>query len=189
MTTLLDLISLTKSLISKRSKSEECLTLNASLLKILSWLLKFFLAFIETSNRGQITTSTPNATMIMKNAEKTFDIVADFYHDEFIFNLLYVTKVEDKDSYSKMASLCKQIDSMMTSKSTTISNELKNKYSSEVILGLRSLDPLKNETKPVSIASELPSFVHTVQPILVFEALFRPASDLNSLSQYLNVLR
>ena len=88
MTALLDLIDLTTSLISKRSKAEECLTLNASLLKILSWLLKFFLAFIEASNRGQMSTS-----IVMKNAEKTFEILKDFYQDEFIFNLLYVTKV------------------------------------------------------------------------------------------------
>ena len=88
MTALLDLIDLTTSLISKRSKAEECLTLNASLLKILSWLLKFFLAFIEASNRGQMSSS-----IVMKNAEKTFEILTDFYQDEFIFNLLYVTKV------------------------------------------------------------------------------------------------
>ena len=89
-----------------------------------------------------------------------------------------------------MASLCKQIDTLMTSKTATaISNDIKKIYVSEIVLGLRTLDPLKNEAKPVSIASELPSFVHTVQPILVFEALFRPSSDLNSLSQYLNTLR
>ena len=189
MTALLDLICLTKALISKRSKAEECVTLSASLLKILSWLLKFFLAFIEFSNRGQMSTSIPNSLTIMRNAEKTLGILTDFYQDEFIFNLLYVTKVEDKDSYSKMASLCKEIDTKMTSKSATISNDLKKLYVSEAILGLRTLDPLKSESKPVSIASELPSFVHTIQPILVFEALFRPASDLNSLSQYLNSLR
>ena len=78
---------------------------------------------------------------------------------------------------------------MMTSKTSPASNDLKSFYVPETILGLRTLDPMKNEAKPVSIASELPSFVHTVQPMLVFEALFRPASDLNSLSQYLNTLR
>ena len=56
------------------------------------------------------------------------------------------------------------------------------------IAGVKSLDSLKSESKAVSIANEVPSFVHTIQPMLVFEALFRPASDLNSLSQYLMTL-
>ena len=185
MTALLDLISLTNSLISKRSKSEECLTLNSSLLKILRWLLSFFSAFVESSNRGgQI------PAILLNNGKKTFEILTDMYQDEFIFNLLYVAKVEDKDGYSKIvATECKKIDTMMTSKTSPASNDLKSFYVPETILGLRTLDPMKNEAKPVSIASELPSFVHTVQPMLVFEALFRPASDLNSLSQYLNTLR
>ena len=40
------------------------------------------------------------------------------------------------------------------------------------------MDPLKNEAKPMSIANELPSFTHAIQPLLVFEALFHPTSDL-----------
>ena len=34
----------------------------------------------------------------------------------------------------------------------------------------------------------MPSFVHAIQPMLVFEALFHPTSDLSNLSQYLNCL-
>ena len=37
-------------------------------------------------------------------------------------------------------------------------------------------------------ANEMPSFVHAIQPMLVFEALFHPTSDLSNLSQYLNCL-
>lgn len=186
ITALLDLVILTRGLISKRSKPDECATLNGALMKILSWLLKLFQSIIEaaTSRSGQ--TLSPALT---ENARKIFTVLTEFQKDEFIFNLLYVSKTEDKDSYSKMASVCRQIESVMTSKNSTgVSMELKSFYSSEVILSLRSLDPLKVEAKSVSNASEQPSFVHSVQPMLVFEALFRPASDLTSLSQYLSTL-
>lgn len=180
---LLDLVNLTRNLVSKRSKPEECLTLNASLMKILTWLLKFFLSLIEISNRGQSLSAA-----LMENARKSFEILKEFQQDEFIFNLLYVGKVEDKDSYTKMTSICKQIEAIMSSKTSPISSDFKAFYASDVILSFRSLDPMKNEAKPVSIANELPSFVHTVQPMLVFEALLRPASDLTGLSHYLNCL-
>ena len=178
---LLELISLSKALISKRSKPEECLSLNSSLLKIATWLLKLYAGIIETLHRGQ-------APELVTNAQKTFEILTDFYKDEFILNLMYVVKVDDKDAYSKMGQLCKQIDSLMNTKNSSLPNEIKMDYSSEVMMGLKSLDPLKNEGKVVSIANELPSFVHAIQPMLMFEALFHPTSDLNSLSQYFHSL-
>ena len=69
------------------------------------------------------------------NGRKTFEILTEIYQDEFILNLLYVTKMEDKDSFSKMAILCKQIDATMTSKTSSISSDFKTFYSSEIMLG------------------------------------------------------
>ena len=150
ITALLDLISLTKRLISKRSKPEECVVLTGSLMRILIWLLKFFFVVVEASSKGktvinlcifsteilfmQFTGQTVQPALI-ENAKKTLEILTEMQQDEFIFNLLYVTKVEDKDSYSKMASICKQIDALMTSKTTSISADLKSVYVSDVILG------------------------------------------------------
>ena len=85
------------------------------------------------------------------NAKKCFNILKTFYEDEFLINLLYVARIEDKDSHAKMATTCKNIDNLINTKTSTIPKEFKSFYSSEVILGLRSLDPLKNETKPISI--------------------------------------
>ena len=181
---LLDLIKLTISLISVRSKPEECLNLNNTLLKTLSWMLRYFLSVLE-ANQSR---SNGQPLESVENAKKCFEILKAFYEDDFMMNLLYVARIEDKDAYSKMASLCKQIDNLFNTKNSTVQSEFKSFYSSEVILGLRSLDPLKSEAKPVSIANENPSFVHAIQPMLVFEALFHPTSDLNNLSQYLNCL-
>ncbi len=181
---LLDLVSLTRGLISKRSKGEECALLTTALLKILVWLVKLFHATVEANVRGH----TINASITIDNVKKMMEILTEFHDDELIFNLLYVAKVEEKDSFAKVSSACKQIDAIMMSKTSTVSNEIKSLYNSNVLMGLRTLDPMKNEPKPISIANELPNFVHCVQPMLVFEALFRPASDMTSLGQYLTAL-
>ena len=178
---LLELITLSKTLISKRSKPEECLSLNNSLMKIVTWLLRLYSSIIETLHRGQ-------APELITNGQKTFEVLTEFYKDEFLLNLMYVVKIDDKDAYSKMSQMCKQIDTLMNMKNSSLPNDIKVGYSSEVMMGLKSLDPLKNEGKIVSIANELPSFVHAIQPMLMFEALFHPTSDLNSLSQYFHAL-
>ena len=156
----------------------------SNLLKTVTWLLKFFLSVLEANQNR----SSGQKLESLENSKKCFEILKNFYDDEFLMNLLYVARIEDKDNYGKMANLCKQIDQLVNTKTSTVPMEFKAFYSSEVILGLKSLDPLKNETKPVSIANEMPSFVHAIQPMLVFEALFHSTSDLNNLSQYLYCL-
>ena len=87
---------------------------SANLHTVVPVLLKFFLAFIEASNRGQMSSS-----IVMKNAEKTFEILKDFYQDEFIFNLLYVTKVNSVTEFllscgSKLEKLFSQKSMLLT---------------------------------------------------------------------------
>ena len=53
------------------------------------------------------------------------------------------------------------------------STELKSELS-KIVVGLGNLDPLRQ----LSDVASLPSFVHAIQPMLVCEALLRPASDL-----------
>ena len=159
---LLDLIDLTKKLVSKRSKPEECMNLNSTLLKTLSWLLRFLLSVLEanqmrnSSNNGA-GAGQNNQTVLesFDNAKKCFNILKTLYEDEFLMNLLYVARIEDKDSHAKMATTCKNIDNLINTKTSTIPKEFKSFYSSEVILGLRSLDPLKNESKQISIGEKI----------------------------------
>jgi hypothetical protein len=53
------------------------------------------------------------------------------------------------------------------------STELKSELS-KIVVSLGNLDPLRQ----LSDVASLPSFVHAIQPMLVCEALLRPASDL-----------
>lgn len=87
-----------------------------------------------------------------------------------------------------MTSSCKQLEQLLSiQKSHPIIHEFKDQIL-EITLVLRNLDPLKSAAATVinSEKSELPSFVHAIQPMLVFEALLHPTSDLNALSLHLH---
>lgn len=159
---LLDLVDLSQSLVTSRGKPEDCLTLGHSLVKIVLWLLRLI-----------IDSPTPAIETRVVQLLKIF--VVD---NDFTASLLYVGKVEDKENFSKISTSCKALTDQAKA-----SPDL-----AAVLAALKNPDPMKLSGLSACNSSGLsawPSFVHVIQPMLLYEALLHPASDLTVLSQHL----
>ncbi len=200
---LLDFLELCQRLIASRGKPEECIVLTTALMNTTLWLLKYVSAVLESivANLNPPQQSSTQAKLSKDNSKRALKLLVTIVENNFAYNLLYVGKAEDKDLYNKVYAAAKQLDQVVNggSSSKGSSNNSNNVNTnsaalqdykadaSVVVSSLKTIDPLKSLSIQ-SAAHELPSFVHAVQPMLMYEALLRPSSDLSTLSHHLTTV-
>jgi hypothetical protein len=99
---LLEFVELIQRLIGSRGKPEECLNLTGSLMPTVQWLLKYVLAMFEIF--VSLPKNQTGSEVDLENVYKCLNIVSNFIKDDFTLNLLYVSKIEDKENSQWAAS-------------------------------------------------------------------------------------
>ncbi|XP_040568441.1 mediator of RNA polymerase II transcription subunit 24 [Lepeophtheirus salmonis] len=166
-TALLHLLQETlQNYIKGSGKNEECLSLATSLVSLSSWLLRLLAHSMESQQT-------------LSNAQKTLSLLDSMILSRpFVLSLFTVAKAEDKENYLKMIALCK---SLASKDHSTLKSEI-----------VRVTAALRNGAEFLTQSEKIApdSFILTsaIQPVLAFEAILHPNSDLNNLAQGLNTL-
>lgn len=172
---LLELIELSQTCMTSRGKPEECVSLATSTLKVTLWLLKCMTSAFELGDKV--------SAIEVQNFTLALELIRNYLDSEFSMCLLFLGKAEDKDTHDKILAASQQLLEFSKTANTLIpeSTELKQDIM-KTIASVGNLDPMRS---PPEVTS-LPSFVHAIQPMLLFEALLRPTSDQGSLSHHLH---
>jgi len=214
---LLNLAKLSLNHVTSRGKPEECLNLATSLLKTLHWLLKIVHQGIISEVNSSSTTSAAAQKTEIRNIITAKTLAQFMMENEFTLCMMFIGRIEDKDTYAKILNTNKKIMDQLKglTQQNQLSHSIlsecpkfkPNMTRLVTCISAGSLDPLSqasmefvdgaipNQYKQPSSAqaflaksNHLPSLVHVIQPLLLFEAIMRPMSDLKALSQNLMVM-
>ena len=213
--------SLFKSdILTSHGKPEECVALSTAILRLVLWLLKttqtaLALGAEHLNNQGG------SGAIDGSNCRHAVRLLQSFLDNEFLLCLMYIGKLEEKDTYHKILSTSKRLneqikslgnlmlqtpenedlDSVRNKDSSNSSNSNQN-FKQELTKVLNTLtsnglDPMvrtKNhhQGSAISLSTNVvgnnfihPTYVHSIQPILIYEALLNTTSDLNNLAHHL----
>ena len=169
-------------------KNEECISLATSLMHLSSWLLKVISTSFETliQTHGQ---RNHNKNIIIKNYKTAIRLLQTLIIDsEFASALFTLGKCEERDNFMKsIGGNCKVVLELSKSAQTFCPDEFAALKQDVVKItnSLKSMDPsgsLKDKgTDPYYVTS-------AIQPVLAFEAVLNPTSDLSSLASHLNTI-
>ena len=232
---LLELISrlITSECLTSHGKPEECVALSTAVLKVALWLLRI-IQNVLSLGVDHFNDRNGNGDVDAQNCKHAVRLLQSITENEFTLCLLYIGKLEEKETYVRMLSTCKRLseqvktignisafsseenkDSLAPSSNQTsqLNNTQNFKLKQEVArmvsaLTSNGLDPMAcvlsgNGTMGCEIGSvsstntnggtlsngsKQSTFVHGIQPILIFEALHRTTSNSNDLAHHLYAL-
>ncbi len=185
--TLLDLVEsfLDRAREGGSGRAEDAVALAASLLHLLSWLLRLAAHSFEALERSKMIADDDQVEV--KNYKQALDLVRLLLETDHSQAMLYVGREEEKDTWKKVASGCKLLSEQVKQCQVFVRNPNALKVEVTRLIGaIKNLDPGKAHGPKAEHVGGLSSYA--VQPVIVCEALCRPTSDLGDLSFYLHSL-
>ena len=180
---LLTLVDSAKSrLTSARARTEECLHLASALLKVVAWLLRVISASLVKVEMPQ---SSPGAVDVA-NAESAVRLLRFLaLESDFASAMLHVAKSEDRETHSiRVVAASKQVVDALSA--SLLGAKLRPEFD-KIAAALRSLDPARIVEKGKrAVQHNVKSGYPVLQPLLAFEAVLRPTSDLGVLSHHIH---
>lgn len=185
---LISLVDAAKSrLASARARTEECMQLAASLLRLVTWLLRVILASlvkVETpqSDPGMAAVDAANA----ENAVRLLRFLA--LESEFSSAMLHVARTDEREVHYLALGLSKQVLDALSASHHLCSTKLRPEFE-RIAAALRTLDPAKvpeNGKRGAQAQDNYGTGYPVLQPLLAFEAVLRPTSDLTALSHHIH---
>ena len=177
---LVALIDAAKSrLTSARARAEECMHLAASLLRLVTWLLRVLLASlvkVETPRQSDLAVDAANA----ENAVRLLRFLV--LESDFTSAMLHVARTDEREVHYLALGLSKQVLDALSASHNLCSSKLRPEFE-RVSTALRTLDPAK--AQPERDREKGADGLPVLQPLLAFEAVLRPTSDLTALAYHI----
>ena len=180
---LLSLVDSAKSrLTSARARTEECVQLASALLRVVAWLLRVISASLVKVEMPQ---SSPGPVDVA-NAEGAVRLLRFLaLESDFTSAMLHVAKSEDRETHSiRVVAASKQVADALSA--SLLGAKLRPEFD-KIAAALRSLDPARIVEKGRrGVQDNVKSGYPVLQPLLAFEAVLRPTSDLGVLSHHIH---
>ncbi len=188
------------------SKPEELVVLASSLLAALMWLLKLMSQSFEALELHH--RSGEGSAAHSSNYRRALNLAHQLLEGDFSLALLYVGRAEDREIHSRAFSQCKQLEEQVKQSGHVLSggggssggsgsasggtgggvggggdaSALKQELS-RLTMAVKTIDPVKASGGGPGGGNDPLDCMHQLQPMLTFEALLRPDSDLTELAQ------
>ncbi|XP_059094945.1 mediator of RNA polymerase II transcription subunit 24-like isoform X1 [Tigriopus californicus] len=170
---LLDLITSAQGHVTCKGRPEDCVQLAVALLQVHGWLLQLLSATFQRLERLR------DSKIDSRNYRRAVDALTFFTQSDFGLTLLYIGRGEDRETHSqvvaagkKVADLARQAH-LFDQEPAALKVEL-----NQILTALKAPEPMRIPSPPVPM-----SHVGSLQPMLAYEALLHPTSDLVSLSR------
>ena len=179
---LVALVDAAKSrLTSARARAEECMHLAASLLRLVTWLLRVLLASLvkveaTPPRQSDLAVDAANA----ENAVRLLRFLV--LESDFTSAMLHVARTDEREVHYLALGLSKQVLDALSASHNLCSSKLRPEFE-RVSTALRTLDPAK--AQPERDREKGADGLPVLQPLLAFEAVLRPTSDLTALAYHI----
>ena len=181
---LISLVDAAKSRLTSGSRTEECMHLAASLLRLVTWLLRVVQASLVKVEAPQLdlgmaavdVTNAENAVRLLKFLALESDLTSA---------MLHVARTDEREVHYLALGLSKQVLDALAASHNLCSSKLKPEFE-KISAALRTLDPAKVPDNGKRGAQDKGTGHPVLQPLLAFEAVLRPTSDLAGLSHHIH---
>ena len=173
LSVLMDLLGKAKDHVTSKGRPEDCVQLSVSLLNAIHWLLRLLAASLETLKERK------HSQIHRRNVREAVGLLKHFAGNDFNLALLYVGRAEDKAAHAGMLATVKKFSSEMAGFTATLDGEGAQFRTdmTKVLSALKTFEPEGGKAE-----SGVASYTLSIQPLLAFEALLHPGSDVTGIA-------